>query len=131
MTTTDRTVDTEIHDRLVGQYDAHARFARDAFAAADAGANLVEDAEYDPDGTDPLDALAERPLSVEVTRRVTVTMGTGGPHTELVADLNRDDDVEAVTWNGYWGGDVVTREVSRGTDLWRLAEHYAGYVTAE
>lgn len=131
MNTTDRTTDTDIHNRLVAQHDAHARFARDVFAAADAGANLVEDAEYDADGIDPYDALAERPLSVEVTKRVTVTLGVGGPHTEIVADLDRDDDVAAVTWNGYWGGDVVTREVPRGGALWRLAEHYAEYVNAE
>ena len=119
---------TDIHDRLIGQHDAHARFARDVFAAADAGTNLVEDAEYDPEGIDPYDALAERPLSVEVTKRVTITLGVGGPHTELVADLDRENVVESVTWHGYWGGDAVTREVTRTDALWRLAEHYAEYV---
>ncbi len=100
---------------LLRQFEAHEKFAK-----------RVEKREAK--GKDTHDEVWEYPLSVEHVAHVVITLGVGGPHTELDVELDSGYSVRSVTWHGYWGGEHVERKVFPGDPLHELAERYTDVI---
>lgn len=65
------------------------------------------------------------PLSVEVLKRIEILITCGGPDIRLFAEIDRDGDVVGMELHGRWGiGDIVTRHVYQGENLWDWAMYY-------
>lgn len=98
---------------------AHTEFFDDMFELLEQGI------EQDADGVYPLDAIAEAPYSVVVTKTVRVLLAAGGPNIYLVAELGQRGEVTEVRVEGDWGTTEVVEKVRRGSPMWKAAEFFA------
>ena len=82
------------------------------------------------ESADPFEELFEVPLEITTTRQVTVVLSTGGPHVEMVGELDTDGRLTHAEINGYWAGERHHQDIPEGSPLWQAMEVYAEAVTA-
>lgn len=109
------------HTALIDQLDAQEEHFDEIFEALD------HDLPYQ--GHDAHDALHEAPLEISTETSVTVLLTTGGPHVELIGDLQADGTIHNAQIVGYWGSEKIHRQVTPGTALHRAIEAYAESLT--
>ena len=109
------------HDALIDQLDAQEEHFKDIFQALDH--------DHPHQGQDVHDALHEAPLEISTETSVTILLTTGGPHVELIGDLQSDDTIHNAQIVGYWGSEKIFRQVTPGTALHRAIQAYAESLT--
>lgn len=105
------------HEALIDQLDAQEEHFEDIFQALDH--------DHPHQGQGAHDALHEAPLEISTETSVTVLLTTGGPHVELIGDLQSDGTIHNAQIVGYWGSEKIHRQVTPGTALHRAIQAYA------
>lgn len=124
----------ETYDELAADYGRRLVDAEawEEALGGDASA-LVADGYGDADDG-PTDVACEfacgLPLEVRVERRVRIALTLGGPTVYLLADVDAEGVVYAVTYAASWGGTNFERRVPEDHALFRLAESYVDGVLA-
>lgn len=69
--------------------------------------------------------LWDLPLEITTRKQLVVVLTTGGPHVEVIAELDRDGEILSASIRGYWGSETFTEGIPSDSAVWRALSEYA------
>lgn len=75
--------------------------------------------------------IEEMPVSMEISRRITLALTVGGPHIEVSAEMTGDDAVITdARISGHWGSARIDRELLPDEAMFAVLRRHAAEICA-